>query len=185
MGSKVVIVPHPREFLYPSNMLSLGRLVLIVPTVAALGKSDKQRQAFVLLGASMFTDVLDGAVARWRGEETRLGEVLDPIADKLLLDASAVMLSWRGVLPWWLTVLLLARDIGIVSGGLLLYHRTSHIIRAQPAGKAATVCLTSALLLYTADGPRSGKPVFYVALALAALSVWQYGRRFIALMKGK
>lgn len=159
-------------------MLSLGRLALIVPTVAALGKPEKRRQALLLLGASMLTDVLDGALARWRGEETRLGEVLDPIADKLLLNASAVMLARRGVLPWWVTGLWLTRDIGIISGGVLLYHRTSHITRAQPTGKAATLCLTIALLLYLADGPRSGKPALYVALGMASLSVWQYGRHF-------
>ncbi len=172
-----------RELAYPSNLLSLARIGLLVPTLHSIRHPERRWQAVGWLSAAMLTDALDGLVARWRGEESRLGKILDPIADKLVIDSVAVVLSQTRGFPWWVTQLLLFRDAGILLAALLVYRRKAHITASQAAGKATTVGLTGAMLLYIVNGERSGKPVLYVALVPFALSFWQYGREFVRLIR--
>src|SRR5260370_12676362 len=67
------------------------------------------------------TDVLDGYVARIRGRQTRLGAFLDPVADKLLLTSGFVTLTWLKVLPFWITAVVVSRDV-VLSIGVLVIH---------------------------------------------------------------
>jgi CDP-diacylglycerol--glycerol-3-phosphate 3-phosphatidyltransferase len=131
----------------------------------------------------MLTDVVDGPLARARGEVCYLGEVLDPIADKIFLDTVAVALAQTYGFPWWITGLILWRDVGIVTTGLLIYRHREYITPSMDIGKATTVALSTAMILYIADGPRSGKPALYVWLLLGILSVLLYWRRFVVLMR--
>ncbi len=171
-----------RELFYPANLLSFVRLLMLVPTLTYLRQPDKRWQALACMNLAMLTDALDGPLARHRGEESQLGKILDPIADKLLIDGAALTLSQTRNFPWWMTGLLLFRDAGILLSALLVYRRRARITPPQLAGKAATVALTAALVLYTADGSRSGRPVLYVALVPFVLSFLQYGHQFIRLM---
>lgn len=173
----------PRELLYPSNLLTLFRLLLVVPTLASIGRPEQRRRALVLLGLAMLTDAIDGPIARARGEVSRLGKLLDPIADKLLIDGTAIILARTRGFPWWVTGLLLFRDLGILAAAGLVLRRQARITTAESAGKLTTALLTAATLLYVADGPRSGKPVLYLALVPFTLSFFQYGRRFLAVMR--
>lgn len=173
---------HPREFCYPSNLLTIVRLLLLPLTIAYLRRPEQKRRALFWMGTAMLTDAIDGPLARYRGEVSRLGEILDPLADKLVLNATAITLSQTRSFPWWITGMILLRDITIVLAALLIYRRQAHITPARITGKATTVALTAAVLLYTADGPRSGKPALYVAMVPFSLSIWQYGRRFVKLM---
>jgi CDP-diacylglycerol--glycerol-3-phosphate 3-phosphatidyltransferase len=159
-------------------------LLLLPITLFYLRKPERRREALACLALTMFTDAVDGPLARWRGEVSHLGELLDPIADKLVINATAVVLSQTRGFPWWVTGLLIFRDTGIVLAGLTLIRRRAHITTAQATGKATTVALTAAMLLYTADGPRSGKPALLLAAVPFALSFVQYGVRFIRLMRG-
>lgn len=170
---------HPREFLYPANLLTLARLLLLPVALRAMRQPDGQWRALGVFGAAMLTDALDGPVARMRQEVSPLGQVLDPLADKLMIDLTALTLSRTRGFPWWATGLLFARDLGIVLGGVLLYRRQAQISVAHPAGKATTLALTMAMLLYTADGPRSGRPALYVALVPFIASMLVYGRRLL------
>lgn len=174
---------HIQEFTYPSNLLTLARLVLLIPTLIYLRRSNARWQAAGCISVAMLTDALDGFLARRRNEVSPLGEILDPIADKLVLDTTAITLSQTRGFPWWATGLLLLRDMGILLAAWLVYRRKAHITEAQTAGKATTVGLTAAILLYTLDGPRTGKPVLYITMLPFALSFWQYGRRFLQVMR--
>jgi CDP-diacylglycerol--glycerol-3-phosphate 3-phosphatidyltransferase len=168
-----------KEITYPSNLLSIARLALLPPTLRFLEHPGKQWHALGCLGVAMLTDALDGSLARQRGEVSYLGKILDPIADKLVIDMVAVKLSQTHHFPRWMTRLLLLRDAFIVLLGGYLYRRRAHIAVSQSAGKATTVAMTMTLLLYIADGPRSGKPALYAALVPFALSFGQYGRAFL------
>jgi CDP-diacylglycerol--glycerol-3-phosphate 3-phosphatidyltransferase len=174
---------HPREFLYPSNMLTLSRLLLLPPTLLALSRPNRRRMALACLALIMLTDAVDGPIARARGEVSRLGELLDPIADKLVLDSTALILSRTRGFPWWVTGLLIFRDMGILAAGALVLRRRAQLTTAQISGKATTLALTAATLCYIADGPRSGQPALWLAMLPFALSFVQYGRRFIELMR--
>ncbi|GAB4433123.1 MAG: CDP-alcohol phosphatidyltransferase family protein [Chloroflexi bacterium OHK40] len=176
---------EPRELLYPSNLLTLSRLLLVAPTLAYLRRPERRRAALLCLALAMLTDAVDGPIARARGEESRLGKLLDPIADKLLIDGAAVILSQTRGFPWWATGLLLFRDAGIIAAAVLLLRRRAQISSAELTGKATTALLTLAALLYVADGPRSGKPALYAALVPFALSFVQYGRRFLRAIRDR
>lgn len=171
------------ELTYPANWLTLARLLLLWPTVSYLRRPDGRWPALICMAVALGTDAIDGPLARYRGEVSRLGAILDPIADKLVIDTTAITLSQTRGFPWWITSLLLLRDVGILLAALLIYRRHGQITTAQPAGKATTAALTVAVLLYTADGQRSGKPALYIALLPFSLSLWQYGQMFVRMMR--
>lgn len=174
---------EPRELLYPSNLLTMSRLLLVPVTLLLLRKPERQRAALLSLGLVMLTDAIDGPLARARGEVSRLGEILDPLTDKLLLDGAAIILSQTRGFPWWATGLLLFRDIGIITAALVVIRRRDQITTAESTGKLTTALLTAAALLYVADGPRSGRPMLLAAMIPFSLSFIQYGYRFIQLVR--
>jgi CDP-diacylglycerol--glycerol-3-phosphate 3-phosphatidyltransferase len=173
---------EPRELLYPSNLLTLSRLLLVAPTLAQLRRPERRRAALACLALAMLTDAVDGPIARARGEVSRLGKLLDPIADKLLIDGSAIILSQTRGFPWWATGLLLFRDLGIVAAALVVISRRGQVTAAASTGKLSTALLTISALLYVADGPRSGRPILYLAMLPFGLSFVQYGKRFLEAM---
>jgi len=130
-----------REFIYPANLLTLARLLMLPGAIYYMRQEDGCWRALSVFGVAMATDMLDGPVARMRQEVSPLGQLLDPIADKLMIDAAAVTLSQTRGFPWWVTSLLLARDLAILLGSLLVYRRHAKISVADPAGKATTLAL--------------------------------------------
>lgn len=170
------------EARYPSNILTMARLLLL-PLVLGAMERGHRRRALALMALAMATDALDGPIARHRREVSDLGKLLDPVADKLLLDTAALALARRHGFPWWAMVLLLGRDATILLGGLLVYRRKATITTANPAGKLTTVALTGALLLYIADGPRTGRPALYVAMVPFVASMVAYMRSFLEDMR--
>ncbi len=176
-------VLQTHELRYPANWLTLVRLLLLPPTIAYLRRPAGRLPALLCMGMALLTDAIDGPLARYRGEVSPLGKVLDPLADKLMLNATMLTLVQTRNFPRWFVALLLIRDIGILLAGLLIYRRRAQIATARSAGKATTVVLTGAVLLYTVDGPRSGRPVLYLALVPFTLSLWQYGKLFVKLMR--
>lgn len=174
---------HMRELLYPSNLLTIARLLMLPATVGYMRQPNQRRAALICLGAAMFTDLIDGPIARQRGEVSQLGEILDPIADKLLINLTAIALSQTRGFPWWVTGMLLFRDVGIILAALLVLRRRSRITPSRLTGKATTAGLTLAALLYIADGESSGKPMLYAALVPFGLSFVQYGKQFIEVMR--
>lgn len=179
MSAKFRYAFHPREFVYPANLLTLARLLMLPAALRYMHQPDSQWRAIGIFGVAMITDVLDGPVARMRHEVSPLGKVLDPLADKLMIDLTALTLSRTRGFPWWATALLLARDLAIILGGMLVYRRRAEITVAHPAGKVTTVALTAAMLLYTADGERTGRPALYVAMVPFLASMFVYGRQFL------
>lgn len=97
------------------NALSILRIILTVPVVMTL-LNHQYFLAMVLFFVAGITDALDGWIAKRYSFESRLGSILDPVADKLLLVSSFVTLYLIGLLPLWLLVLVFLRDLMIVSG---------------------------------------------------------------------
>ena len=98
------------------------RIVLVVPVVWALA-TQHYILALILFAIAGVSDGLDGFLAKQFHWQSRLGSILDPIADKVLLVASFATLACLGLLPLWLLWLVLARDIIIVTGGLAYHYR--------------------------------------------------------------
>src|SRR6185503_8297486 len=92
-----------------ANWLTVLR-ILLVPVFVTLLVYRRPGIAILVFATAAATDLLDGWVARHVGIQSRLGAFLDPLADKILLTASFVMLTWLKVLPFWITAVVLTRD---------------------------------------------------------------------------
>jgi len=99
------------------NALSIIRIILTVPIVIALLKGQYVLTVWLFLLAGV-TDALDGWIAKQFLFQSRLGSILDPMADKILLTCTFLTLYWVEILPLWLLILICAREIVIVAGAL-------------------------------------------------------------------
>jgi cardiolipin synthase len=106
-----------------------------------------------LLVAAGLSDWLDGKIARALNQASRLGQVLDPAADRLYIAATVVALAVRGIIPWWLVAVLAAREVTVGAGLAVLRRRTGlGTLQVSLVGKAATLCLLYAFpLLFLGD----------------------------------
>lgn len=101
------------------NLLTLFR-ILLIPLFGYYFLIGEYQLALILFAIAGLTDLLDGALARWMKAKTALGAILDPAADKLLMLVAFIVLALRGVVPSWLTLLVIGRDLYITSGTLIL-----------------------------------------------------------------
>ena len=122
------------------NFLTLIRIVAI-PFFLVLLSSELYLEALIVFVVSGLTDALDGALARMMRQQTALGSYLDPVADKLLVMSSFVMLGFIQAVPPWLVVLVVSRDIIILLGYGVIYFMVEERLVVQPSfiGKLNTV----------------------------------------------
>ncbi|MFB3921142.1 MAG: CDP-alcohol phosphatidyltransferase family protein [Terriglobia bacterium] len=109
----------PSRILTPANQITILRLVF-VPIFAILVIERDYGWALAVLAGAAISDVVDGTVARIFHQESPLGVALDPITDKILMTTAYLILSFREALPWWLTILVLSRDVAIVMTAVLI-----------------------------------------------------------------
>jgi len=119
------------------NTLTVTRIVLIplfVTSVVYL----RYDYALYLFVIAALTDMFDGLIARLKNQKTLLGTFLDPLADKFLLITSFVLFSFYGLIPTWLTITIISRDIIVITGWIVLYLLT-HTAKVEPTmlGKLA------------------------------------------------
>lgn len=134
-----------------ANVLTVARIVLVPFFAWALLADGGHTVTGRLLATGIFvvaalTDRLDGWLARRSGQITDLGKLLDPIADKLLVGTALVLLSWLGDLPWWVTVVILVRELGITAMRFFLLRYV--VLPASRGGKLKTVLQSVAIGLY-------------------------------------
>ena len=120
----------------------VGLLVLSVRSDVPANWILRIAAMLVFVGASI-TDLLDGRIARARGLETDFGRIADPIADKALIGAALIFLSAVGEVPWWITMVIMIREVGITVLRLVMVRR--RVIPAGSWGKTKTVVQVVAL----------------------------------------
>jgi CDP-diacylglycerol--glycerol-3-phosphate 3-phosphatidyltransferase len=164
-----------------ANALTVLRLVLVPVFLVALFVGDGHETvwrivAFVIFAVAVITDRFDGALARSYGIETDFGRLADPIADKALIGAALIGLSMLGDMPWWVTVVIMGREIGITA---LRFAVLRHgIIPASRGGKLKTLVQAVAIGLFVL--PLSGPwlagawVVMAVAIVLTVLTGVDY-----------
>jgi cardiolipin synthase len=147
-----------------ANWLTVLR-ILLIPVFVSLLVYRRPGAALAVFVLAALTDLLDGWVARRRGSQTRLGAFLDPMADKLLLTASFATLTYLKALPFWITAVVVTRDVLLVLGALLV-HMVGVRIYPRPtwAGKLATFFQVLTIL--------AGLAGRYVAIPGAAVVMW-------------
>ena len=172
------------------NFLSLVRLVMVPLFCVVFFQPGEQSHlwAAAIYALASLTDVLDGWIARHFNQITRLGRILDPLADKLMTFAVIVCITVAGILPLWAVVIFFCKEALMGLGALSMYRKTDDVISSNYLGKASTatffvVCL--ALMVFP-QIPRfwasvmiGGALILTVAAALVYL--WNYlavtGRR--------
>ena len=136
-----------RQLRSAPNQLTLLRLIFI-PFVVISIVEDRYGWALTLFVLAGLSDALDGLLARLLKQKTALGQYLDPIADKLLLSTLFLVLAFEHRIPWYVTVLVFSRDIGILIVSALLYAtNTLRDLRPSVWGKANTVVQVGAVLV--------------------------------------
>jgi cardiolipin synthase len=128
-----------RQFRAAPNLLTLLRL-FIIPFLVIEILDGRYRMAFALFVLAGISDGCDGLVARWLKQHTRLGQYLDPIADKLLLSTLFLVLTHVELVPRYVTVLVFSRDLGILLIATLLFAtNTLRDFRPTVLGKLNTL----------------------------------------------
>ncbi|MBT2514248.1 CDP-diacylglycerol--glycerol-3-phosphate 3-phosphatidyltransferase [Arthrobacter sp. ISL-30] len=130
--------------------------------------------AVATFAVAIYTDKLDGDIARARGLITDFGKIADPIADKLLIGSALVVLSAMGELPWWITIVILVREWGITA--LRFFVIRYGVIPASRGGKIKTLVQTVAIFFFLLPlmsfAPWLSVVAFWVMVAAAVITVW-------------
>jgi CDP-diacylglycerol--glycerol-3-phosphate 3-phosphatidyltransferase len=182
--------PSPSRLWNLPNFLTMLRLAM-VPLFGYLllvddGQSTTERWlAALVFAVASATDMADGAIARSRNLVTTFGKIADPIADKALTGVALIGLSYLGELPWWVTIVILVREVTItVTRFTVIRHG---VIPASRGGKAKTVAQMLGILLYVI--PAGGAlaaiewSVMLVAVVLTVITGVDYIVRAVRLRK--
>src|SRR5580658_6027944 len=140
-GDRILTIP---------NAISVARLIgvpVFLWLVLGLRSQTGDWWAVGLLIAAGASDWLDGKIARALNQQSQLGQVLDPAADRLYIVATVVALAIRGIIPWWLVAVLGSREVVLAVMLAVLRRRGWGALQVSFAGKAATACLLYAFPL--------------------------------------
>jgi CDP-diacylglycerol--glycerol-3-phosphate 3-phosphatidyltransferase len=181
------------------NTLTIVRIFLVPLLVVVLLTQGAQREMFgvskeliaaAIFGIASITDWLDGYLARRRRQVTWLGQVLDPIADKLLTSAAFISLVQLGLAPAWMVALIIGREFAITGLRSLAYTK-GITIPASPLGKIKMASqVTAILLLILGWRPMPwlapiGYAALWVVMLTAVISAVDYYRRFVVLSNAR
>ena len=170
------------------NLLTILR-VLLTPLLVIFLLEDRLSEALIVFIAAGITDGLDGLIARLYKQKTKLGAFLDPLADKLLLATTYVLLAVQNLVPSWLTVIVLSRDVLIVLGVFVLFMQDLPFeIKPSLASKLTTCAqiLTAIVTMATAlasPHPLLKQVLFQFTAAVTIVSWAQYMVRGVRLMQ--
>ncbi len=152
------------------NALTVLRILLIAPIVMLL-VAGNYTMTLVVFGIAAATDAADGLLAKQFGWTSELGKLLDPIADKLLLLAAFATLTLVGLVPLWLTALIVGRDV-VIGTGALVYKVAFGSLRGQPTAvsKLNTLCQILFVAAVIAEAAKVSMPA-HVTLVAGALTL--------------
>jgi len=161
-GDRVLTVP---------NLISMARLAGVPVFLWLVLGPHADGWAVALLIAAGLSDWLDGKLARAWHQQSRLGQVLDPAADRLYIAATLAGLALRGIIPWWLVGLLVSRELVLGVALLALRRHSIGPLQVSLVGKAATLCLLYAFpLLFL--GSHTGDAALAARVTGWAFAIW-------------
>jgi len=154
-----------------ANVLTMVRILLVPVFVACMlaGGTAWRLAALAAFCVASLTDVLDGRLARRRGLVTDFGKIADPVADKALTGAALICLSALGELPWWVTGVIMFREIGVTVLRFWVIHQG--VIAASRGGKLKTLLQVIAICLYILPASLSPPPAVRGLVMAAAVVV--------------
>ncbi|MDO3700559.1 CDP-diacylglycerol--glycerol-3-phosphate 3-phosphatidyltransferase [Micromonospora sp. C28SCA-DRY-2] len=164
-----------------ANALTALRLVLVPVfaasvVISAMSNAGWRTAACLIFAVASVTDLVDGWIARRFGLVTSVGKVADPIADKALTGAALLLLSWYDRLPWWVTAVILARELGITALRFWVIRRG--VIAASRGGKIKTALQILAIAWYLWPMPAAlaavGPWIMAAAVAVTVITGFDY-----------
>jgi len=171
-----------------ANQITILRLAF-VPIFAILVIGRHDTGALAVMAAAAFSDILDGTVARAFRQVSPLGVALDPIADKVLMSTAFVTLSFRGALPWWLTIMVLSRDAVILITALLIilvagYRPFYPTILGKTSTVVQSITIFAALCLL-AQVPGITLSIVRICISLAAGFTVVSGLHYLVVVRNR
>ena len=153
------------------NAISVARLAGVPVFLWLVLGPQADGWAVALLIVAGLSDWLDGVIARAWNQQSRLGQVLDPAADRLYIAATLIGLAIRGIIPWWLVALLVARELVLGAALLVLRRHGYGPLQVSLVGKTATLCLLYAFpLLFL--GSHTGTAALVARVVGWAFAIW-------------
>ena len=168
---------------YIPNTITVMRILLIVPIIGYIWQNEYSI-AFILIVIAGISDGVDGFLARYFHWQTPSGAILDPLADKLLLVSLFVVFGFKELLPVWLVVLVILRDVVIFSGAVA-YHFVTHQLEMRPLmlSKISTALQIMLVILVALSLAYTNIPewLFDVMIALVAVFTMISGIGYVVL----
>ena len=158
------------------NALTAARLVAVVPFTILLARADDALStgAAVLFAAAAATDFLDGYLARHAHAQTRFGRIVDPLADRLLINLALILLVYHQRLEWWLAAPVLLRD-ALLAAVFRARHEATEV-RVNLIGKTATAAIMLSLMLLMLVEGDWPKVIYCIGVALSVVAGIRYLR---------
>ena len=172
-----------------ANMLSISRAVLVLPIAWLVYRGGPIGPMFGLIGLAIATDWFDGKVARWQGQVSEWGKVLDATADKLAAAAVTLALLTRPEvagpsLPLWFVLLAIIRDAFLALGGLIQTRRLGHFTSSLWSGKIAVTALALTVVAALLASPEAVlEALVWFTAAVMVYSIVEYAVRFRAILR--
>jgi cardiolipin synthase len=169
------------------NLLSIFRLVVTVFFVVAI-EQEKYRLGLYLFIIQGVTDFVDGFLARALNKKTALGAFLDPIADKAMLVSAYIVLCLNGIIPLWVTMIVILKDVVVATGFLALYKSVGKIkLIPTMVGKSTTTLqiLTVVYILWAGKSAPYQSYFYYVTTLFTVVAGLQYVIRGIRILLKK
>ena len=168
------------------NLLSLLRLAMVPVFAAVFFLPDPSARSWAagVYALAFVTDIADGWIARHFHQVTRLGRILDPLADKLMTFTVIVCITAAGIIPLWAVVVFFLKEAAMGVGALSMYHKTEDVIPSNWLGKVSTgvffvVC--AALVLFPGIRSSWATGLITLALGLTILAFVSYLLQYLSL----
>lgn len=171
------------------NMLTVLRIILVPVylTIFFSGMENRILIAGLIFILAGITDVLDGHIARKHNLQTKLGTVLDPLADKLMTFAILISFTLSKFIPEWILIALGIKEIILICGGALLYFsKSNEVVPSNKYGKSATALFYTATLSVVFNLPINlSKVLFIVTVVVNILALLNYVSIYIRLVRNR
>ncbi len=167
-----------------SNYITLSRIVFL-PFIIYFLVTDQRVIAFIILFVSLLSDMFDGFLARRLNQESETGKMLDPLCDKISLTAILVTLFIIGSMPLWGLIMIIARDVLILTGSMILWKNKSKVFASNFFGKITGFLYGAVICAFTLGWQVLGTIILYLCIPAIIGSFIIYLNRYVRTMKGE
>ena len=167
-----------------SNYITLSRIVFL-PFIIYFLVTDQRVIAFIILFISLLSDMFDGFLARRLHQESETGKMLDPLCDKISLIAILITLFLIGSMPLWGLIMIIARDVLILTGSMILLKNRNKVFASNSFGKITGFLYGAVICAFTLRWHVLGTIILFLCIPAIIGSFIIYLNRYVRTMKGE